>query len=174
MTFWNDIYELRRQNLIPQQWRRKHIMPYLKHKYKASTIWTVPPNQSVSKDRRVQGNYVQRGMQPKAYRIAPGLFELIEEPSLPSLQSSLNESQPRTHSSRTTRPAKKNTRIHLPTEIARKLGLEGPLTVERTSEGVLLRSGKLSWEETAQQMAESDEDWGAFDVAVADGLDDSQ
>lgn len=30
MTFWNDICELRRQNLIPQQWRRKHLMPDLK------------------------------------------------------------------------------------------------------------------------------------------------
>lgn len=165
MGFWNDIYELRRQNLIPQQWRRKHIMPYLKDKYKDSTIWTVPSNQSVSRDRSVQGNFVQRGMEPKAYRIAPGLFELINEPSSPHLQSSPNRNLTQSHSSRKA--------IRLPSDIARELGLDGPLTVERTSEGVLLRSTKLSWEETAQQMAESDEDWGSFEVTVADGLDGS-
>lgn len=170
MTFWNDIYELRKQNLIPRQWRRKHILPYLKHKYKGSTIWTVPSNQSVSKDRSVQGNYVQRGMEPKAYRIAPGLFELINEPSSPHLRSSLSRSQTQSHSSRKTNSAKKHRSLRLPSDIARELGLDGPLTVERTSEGVLLRITKLSWEETAQQMAESDEDWSSFEVTVADGL----
>jgi hypothetical protein len=173
MTFWNDIYELRRQNLIPQQWRRKHIMPYLKHKYKASTIWTVPPNQSISKDRRVQGNYVQRGMQPKAYRIAPGLFELIEEPSARSLQKSLNQRQTKSRSSDRAKPSKRPGDIRLPSNIARELDLNGPLIVEKTAGGVLLRASKLSWEETAQQMAESDEDWSVFDVAVADGLNGS-
>jgi hypothetical protein len=173
MTFWNDIYELRRQNLIPQQWRRKHIMPYLKHKYKASTIWTVPPNQSVSKDRRVQGNYVQRGMQPKAYRIAPGLFELIEEPSA-SLKKSLNQREPKSRSSSRVKPSKRPSEIRLPSDIARELGLPGPLIVEKTAEGVLLRASKLSWEETAQQMVESKEDWSVFDVTVADGLNGNQ
>lgn len=170
MTFWNDIYELRRQNLIPRQWRRKHIMPFLKGKYEDSTIWTVPSNQSVSKDRKVQGNYVQRGMEPKAYRIAPGLFELIDEPSSPYLESSLNRSQTQPHSSRKANSTKNHSSIRLPGNIARELGLDGPLTVERTSEGVLLRSTKLSWEETARQMAESEEDWSVFDVTVADGL----
>jgi len=169
MTFWNDIYELRRQNLIPQQWRRKHIMPYLKHKYKASTIWTVPPNQSISKDRRVQGNYVQRGMQPKAYRIAPGLFELIEEPPV-SVKKSLKQDQTKPRSSSRMKPSRQPSDIRLPSDIARELGLPGPLIVEKIAGGVLLRTSKLTWEETAQQMAESDEDWGVFDVTVADGL----
>jgi len=170
MTFWNDIYELRKQNLIPLQWRRKHIMPYLKHKYKASTIWTVPPNQSISKDRHVQGNYVQRGMEPKAYRIAPGLFELIEEPSALSLQKSLNRGQIQSRTSGRVKSSKQHHDSRLPSEIARELGLDGPLIVERTAEGVLLRKNKLSWEETAQQMAHTTEDWSVFDVTVADGL----
>jgi hypothetical protein len=169
MTFWNDIYELRRQNLIPQQWRRRHIMPYLKHKYKASTIWTVPPNQSISKDRQVQGNYVQRGMQAKAYRIAPGLFELIDEPPA-SPKKSLNQRQTKSRSSSRVKSSRQPRDIRLPSDIARELGLPGPLIVEKTAGGVLLRTSKLSWEETAQQMAHSDEDWSAFDVTVADGL----
>ena len=169
MTFWNDIHELRRQNLIPQQWRRKHVMPYLKDKYKDSTIWTVPSNQSISKDRKLQGNYVQRGMEPKAYRSAPGLIELINEPSLPHVQSSLNRSQTRSDSSRKA-TSMKHRSIRLPSNIARKLGLDGPLIVEKTAGGVLLRTSKLSWKETAQQMAESDEDWSVFDATVADGL----
>lgn len=169
MTFWNDIYELRRRNLIPQQWRRKHISPYLKGKYEDSTIWTVPSNQSVSRDRSIQGNFVQRGMEPKAYRISPGLFELIDDPSSPSVQSSLNRSQNQSLSTTKTTLTKPRS-IRLPKEIARELGLDGPLIVEKTAGGVLLRTSKLSWEETAQQMAESDEDWSVFDVAVADGL----
>ena len=175
MTFWNDIFELRRQNLIPQQWRHKHIIPYLKHKYKASTIWTVPPNQSISKDRRIQGNYVQRGMQPKAYRIAPGLFELIEEPSVParlSRQKSPDRGpgQTQSRSSRREKSSKQHREIRLPNEVAQDLGLTSPLIVEKTAEGVLLRKHRLSWEETAQQMSQSAEDWGVFDVTVADGL----
>jgi len=60
--------------------------------------------------------------------------------------------------------------IRLPSKIARELGLPGPLIVEKTAGGVLLRTSKLSWEETAKEMAESDEDWSAFDVTVAVGL----
>lgn len=48
--------------------------------------------------------------------------------------------------------------------------MTGPLIVGKTAEGVLLRKDKLSWEETAQEMSQSAEDWSVFDVTVADGL----
>jgi hypothetical protein len=49
--------------------------------------------------------------------------------------------------------------------------------MEERSDGILLRppgsaSPKLSWEETAREMAAEAEDWGAWDVTVADGLDE--
>jgi len=64
----------------------------------------------------------------------------------------------------------KQPHVRLPSDIAQELGLPGQLIVEKTAGGVLLRASKLSWEETARQMAESDEDWSAFDVTVAEGL----
>jgi hypothetical protein len=49
--------------------------------------------------------------------------------------------------------------------------------MEERSEGILLRPigpmvEKLSWEDTAREMAASREDWSAWDTAAADGLDD--
>ena len=49
--------------------------------------------------------------------------------------------------------------------------------MEERSEGIMLRpSGpsveKLSWEATAREMAAAGEDWGEWDIAAADGLDD--
>jgi hypothetical protein len=49
--------------------------------------------------------------------------------------------------------------------------------MEERSEGILLRpSGptvtKVSWEETAREMAARPEDWTVWDVAAADGLGD--
>lgn len=68
---------------------------------------------------------------------------------------------------------KKQRGIRLPSNIARKLTLDGPLTIQKPSEGLLLHSSKLSWEETARQMAESEEEWSCVEATVADGLDDS-
>ena len=49
--------------------------------------------------------------------------------------------------------------------------------MEERSEGILLRPTgpfveKLSWEDTAREMAAAHEDWKAWDVAIADGLAD--
>ena len=49
--------------------------------------------------------------------------------------------------------------------------------MEERSDGILLRAPaaaghKLSWEETAREMAGSDEDWSDWDVTTGDGLDD--
>jgi hypothetical protein len=174
MSFWNDILELRRQELIPRQWRREHIIPYLEGKYRPNTIWTVPSNQSVSKDGRIRGNYVQRGMAPKAYRIAPGLFELIDELTQrpePSGRESVKRRRRRSHSpSSKVVSSAKSRNIRLPGEIVQEYGLSGPLVLEKSPQGLLLRKKKLSWEETAVQMAQEAEDWSPFEVTIADGL----
>ena len=48
--------------------------------------------------------------------------------------------------------------------------------MEERSEGILLRPTgpvveKLSWEDTAREMAASHEDWSAWDTAAPDGLE---
>jgi len=50
--------------------------------------------------------------------------------------------------------------------------------MEERSDGILLRplgtaAPKLSWEETARAMAAERENWTAWDVAVADGLNET-
>jgi hypothetical protein len=63
-------------------------------------------------------------------------------------------------------------RLHHPCRVrSSEVRLSHNLTIERTSEGLLLHSSKLSWEETARQMAESEEEWSPFEVTVGDGLD---
>jgi hypothetical protein len=49
--------------------------------------------------------------------------------------------------------------------------------MEERSDGILLRTSgrvesKLSWEETANEMAAAGEDWTAWDAVAADGLDE--
>jgi len=51
------------------------------------------------------------------------------------------------------------------------------VVMEERSDGILLRPTgpaveKLSWEETAHEMAASHEDWSAWDTAAADGWPD--
>jgi len=55
------------------------------------------------------------------------------------------------------------------------LFLSGSLILEETDQGLLLRKkqdDKLSWEDTFKAMAEEHEDWGDFDTALPDALED--
>ncbi len=64
--------------------------------------------------------------------------------------------------------------IRLPKKLLDKYGWSDRLTLEETEEGVVLRGKEthnLSWEETYRTKAEESEDWGDFDVAIADGVD---
>lgn len=65
--------------------------------------------------------------------------------------------------------------IRLPKEVLRKYGFVDSLILEETNTGLFLRkqeNNKLSWEETYKAMSEEQEDWGDFDVTVADGLEE--
>ena len=67
--------------------------------------------------------------------------------------------------------------IRLPAASLRRYRIGETVLMEERSEGILLRPTgplveKLSWEETAREMAASHEDWSAWDVTVADGLED--
>ena len=67
--------------------------------------------------------------------------------------------------------------VRLPASSLRRYRIGETVLMEERSEGILLRPNgpvreKLSWEETAREMAASQEDWSAWDAAAADGLDD--
>ena len=65
--------------------------------------------------------------------------------------------------------------VRLPAATLRRYGVAAALWMEERSDGIMLRPVanaplKLSWEETAREMAAAAEDWGAWDAAAGDGL----
>ena len=66
--------------------------------------------------------------------------------------------------------------VRLPAASLRRYRIGETVVMEERSEGILLRPTgpaveKLSWEDTAREMAASREDWSTWDTATADGLD---
>lgn len=66
--------------------------------------------------------------------------------------------------------------VRLPAATLERYGVGASVIMEERSDGILLRpsvaaSPKLSWEETAREMAASAEVWGEWDVTAADGLE---
>ncbi len=67
--------------------------------------------------------------------------------------------------------------VRLPAASLRRYRIGGTVLMEERSEGILLRPTgpaveKMSWEETAREMAASHEDWTVWDSTNADGLDE--
>jgi antitoxin component of MazEF toxin-antitoxin module len=65
--------------------------------------------------------------------------------------------------------------VRLPAASLRRYRIGEAVLMEERSDGILLRPTgpaveKLSWEDTAREMAASSEDWAAWDSALADGL----
>jgi len=66
--------------------------------------------------------------------------------------------------------------IRLPAESLRRYRIGQVILMEERSDGILLRTAvpaveKLSWEDTARDMADNREDWKDWDSTIADGLD---
>ena len=66
--------------------------------------------------------------------------------------------------------------VRLPADTLRRYGIESEVVMEERSEGILLRpihliDEKLSWEESAREMANEAESWGTLDSLVGDGLE---
>ena len=66
--------------------------------------------------------------------------------------------------------------VRLPASTLARYSIGTSVIMEERSDGILLRptraaSPKLSWEETAREMAASTEEWSEWDVTAADGLD---
>jgi antitoxin MazE len=63
--------------------------------------------------------------------------------------------------------------IRIPKSLLQKYGLSGPLLLEETNKGLLLRKkedNKLSFEDTYRAMAAEKENWDDMDVVLLDGL----
>jgi antitoxin component of MazEF toxin-antitoxin module len=66
--------------------------------------------------------------------------------------------------------------VRLPAASLRRYRIGAAVLMEERSEGIFLRPvgpvvEKLSWEDTAREMAASLENWGDWDAAGADGLE---
>jgi antitoxin MazE len=67
--------------------------------------------------------------------------------------------------------------VRLPAALLRRYRIGAIVTLEERSEGILLRPTgpaveKLSWEDTAREMAAGGEDWSTWDAVSSDGLAD--
>jgi antitoxin MazE len=65
--------------------------------------------------------------------------------------------------------------IRLPAAMLRKYHIGDTIVAEEKASEIVLRPGgtkpkKLSWEETAREMAAAKEDWSEWDCTLADGL----
>lgn len=66
--------------------------------------------------------------------------------------------------------------VRLPAGTLQRYCIGDTVVMEERSDGILLRprgpaSAKLSWEDTAREMARLAEDWSEWDAALADGLE---
>ena len=67
--------------------------------------------------------------------------------------------------------------VRIPAVTLARYNIGEHVIMEERNDGILLRpvgtaEPKLSWEETAREMAASAEDWSEWDVTSADGLED--
>ena len=80
MSFWDEVYKLREQGLIPRVWTRECLRPHLLGPYTPNSINTIPSNQSITRDGKEIGKYVKHGRDPKAWRVGRGEFQLVVDP----------------------------------------------------------------------------------------------
>ncbi len=67
--------------------------------------------------------------------------------------------------------------IRIPAHLIRKYGFEAGILLEDRGNVVMLTSQsppetKLSWEETAKQMVDANEDWSDWESTLPDGMED--
>jgi antitoxin MazE len=63
--------------------------------------------------------------------------------------------------------------VRLPADVLRRYRIGEKVIMEQRPDEIALRpirSGRLTWEETAKAMASANEDWSDWDCTVADGL----
>jgi len=65
--------------------------------------------------------------------------------------------------------------VRLPARVLRRYGIGDAVLMEERDDGILLRPvgspvARLTWEQTAREMAREAEDWSEWDAVLADGL----
>ena len=107
MSFWDNIYALREQNLIPLVWTRADIKPHLLGAYMPNTVSTVPSNASMTRDGAAIGDYVKRGSDAQAWRVGYGKFRLVADPAddLPTQEAERRRAKAYALAGRTPSPA---------------------------------------------------------------------
>ena len=79
MSFWDDIYTLRKRGLLPRVWTRADLRPLLKAEY-PNAINALPFRHSISEDGKVVGDFVQSGLRPEAWSLGEGRYRLVIDP----------------------------------------------------------------------------------------------
>ena len=59
MNFWDEIYMLREQGMVPKVWTRACLRPHLQGKYMPNSISTIPSNGSMTRDGKRNGQLRQ-------------------------------------------------------------------------------------------------------------------
>ena len=80
MSFWDEVYSLRKRGAIPRVWTSDCLRPYLLGPYTPNSITTTPLHQSIARGGEQMGNYVKSGLEPKAWRVGPDEFQLVIDP----------------------------------------------------------------------------------------------
>ena len=82
-TFWECIYDARLEGRIPRIWRTRELIEVLTPpagRFSPNTVSVLPYNGSLSEGGNGIGDYVKRGVEPKAWRVGRGRFQLIVDP----------------------------------------------------------------------------------------------
>ena len=79
MSFWDDVYALREQGMIPRVWTRTDLRPWLKSEYPNGTQ-ALPIRHAMSEDGKVIGDIVQSGLCPEAWSLGEGKYRLVVDP----------------------------------------------------------------------------------------------
>ncbi len=79
MTFWDEVYKLRQQGLIPRVWTRADLLPQFKSEYPHALI-SLPFWHAMSEDGAMVGYFVRAGLRPEAWSLGDGKFRLVIDP----------------------------------------------------------------------------------------------
>lgn len=82
-TLWECVYDARYEGLIPRVWRTMDLIDVLTPpdgRFSPNTVSVLPYNGSVSREGNGIGDFVKRGVEPKAWRVGRGKFQLVVDP----------------------------------------------------------------------------------------------
>lgn len=82
-TFWECVYDARSDGLLRRVWRTRDLIDVLTPpagRFSPNTVSVLPYNGSISGEGDGMGDYVKRGVEPKAWRVGRGRFRLIVDP----------------------------------------------------------------------------------------------